>query len=72
MEFNQRLKDIREDKDLTQTQFGKILDMTQKKVSRLETGVTEPTTQEIKKICKIFKISADWILGLTDEPRKLR
>ncbi|MDO4495866.1 MAG: helix-turn-helix transcriptional regulator [Clostridiaceae bacterium] len=64
MKFNQRLKDIREDKDLNQTQFGKILNMSQRKISRLETGETEPTTEEIRTICKTFKVSADWLLGL--------
>ena len=72
MNFNQRLKDIREDKDLNQTQFGKILDMSQRKISRLETGVTETTTEEIKKICKNFNISADWLLGIIDEPKPIK
>lgn len=64
MEFNERFRAIREDKDLTQTQYGKILNMTQRKISRLETKQTEPTTEEIVLICKTFKIDANWLLGL--------
>lgn len=70
MKFNQRLKDLREDKDLTQTQLGKLLNMTQRKISRLETASTEPTTEEIICICKFFKVSADYLLGITNEYKK--
>ncbi len=71
MKFNENLKALREDSDLTQTQLGKLLNMTQRKVSYLETGNTEPTTQEIIKICKFFKLSSDYMLGLTNEPKPL-
>ncbi len=64
MQFNQRFKDIREDKDLNQTQYGKLLNMSQRKISRLENRETEPTTDELVLICKTFKVSADWLLGL--------
>lgn len=64
MQFHQRFKDIREDKDLNQTQMGVLVGMTQKKISRLETKQTEPTTEEIVLICRTFKVSADWLLGL--------
>ncbi len=64
MQFHQRFKDIREDKDLNQTQYGKILNMSQRKISRLENKETEPTTDELVLICKTFKVSADWLLGL--------
>lgn len=67
MQFHERLRGLREDKDLNQTQLGKILNMTQKKVSRLETKRTEPTTDEIIQICKFFKVTSDYLLGLTDK-----
>ena len=72
MEFNQRLKDIRTDKDMNQTEFGKLLHLTQRKISRLERQDTEPTPAEIKKICKTLNISADYMLGLIDEPRQIK
>lgn len=72
MEFNQRLKDIRTDKDMNQTDFGKLLELSQRKISRLERQDTEPTPAEIKKICKILNLSADYLIGLTDTPRKLK
>ena len=72
MEFHQRLKDIRTDKDMNQTEFGNILNMTQRKISRLERKNTEPTPAEIKNICNKLNISADYILGLIDEPRQIK
>lgn len=72
MEFHQRLKDIRTDKDMNQTEFGTMLDMTQRKISRLERKNTKPTPAEIKNICKKLNISTDYLLGLTDTPRKLK
>ena len=69
MYFHERLRELRELKGLNQTQLGKLLNMSQKKISRLETGQTEPTTKEIIEICKFFKVSADYILGLSDKER---
>lgn len=67
MKFNEQIRNLREDKDLTQTEVGKILNMSQRKISRLETGETEPTTDEIILFCKFYKKSADYLLGLKDK-----
>jgi transcriptional regulator with XRE-family HTH domain len=69
MQFHERLRALREDKDLNQTQLGTLLQMSQKKISRLENKQTEPTTEEIIHICKFFKVSADYILGIKDSVR---
>lgn len=69
MEFHERIRGLREDKDLTQADMGKILNMTQRKVSRLETGESEPCLQDIKLLCSFFDFSADYILGYTDEQK---
>lgn len=71
MEFNERIKGLREDKDLSQTELGIILNMTQRKVSRLETGESEPSLQDIKQLCHFYNLSADYILGYTDEIKPL-
>ena len=42
---------------------GKLLGMTQRKVSYLERGQYEPSLQDIKAICTYFKVSADYLLG---------
>lgn len=67
MLFNENLRALREDRDLTQSQVAQELRLTQRKISRLETKATEPTTAEIVQICKFYNVSADYILGF-DKP----
>lgn len=67
MQFHERIRALREDSDLNQTEVAEKLNMNQKKISRLETKFTEPTTEEIIKYCKLFNVSADYLLGLSDK-----
>lgn len=71
MEFNERIRGLREDKDLTQLQLAIIFNTTQRKISRLETGQSQPTLYDIKQYCFYFEKSADYILGYTNEPKPL-
>ena len=61
--FGEKLKLLREEHELNQTELGKLLGMTQRKVSYLERGQYEPSIQDIKAICTYFKVSADYLLG---------
>lgn len=67
MKFHERLRNEREDRDMTQTELGEALHMSQRKISHLERKDTEPTTDEIIDICRFFNKSADYMLGMTDE-----
>ncbi len=67
MQFHERLRNEREDNDMTQQQLGDALNMSQRKISYLEKKQTEPTPDEIIAICKFFNKSADYMLGLKDE-----
>ena len=69
MQFAQRFRDLREDHEpqITQGQLGKILGMSQRKVSALERNETEPNLSDIIAICKYFKVSSDYLLGLTSK-----
>ena len=64
MKFNEIIRALREDNDLTQTEIAKIIGTNQRKISRLETGETEPCIQDIRLYCIYFKVSADYILDL--------
>ena len=64
MEFKDNIRALREDNDLTQWDIAKLLNTNQRRISRLENGITEPCIQDIKIYCKIFKVSADWILNI--------
>lgn len=61
--FGEKLKLLREERELNQTELGKLLNMTQRKISYLERGQYEPSLQDIKAICGHFRVSADYLLG---------
>lgn len=65
--FGDRLRGLREDKDLNQTQLASVLNTTQKKISRMETGENEPNLQDIRTLCTFFNVSADYLLGLVEK-----
>ena len=63
--FNELFKGLRDDTEpkLTQEKLGKILRITQRKISFMENGVSEPNLQDLIAICKYFNVSADYLLG---------
>ena len=65
--FNERLKDLRQDKKLTQTELSELTGISQSMISAYELNQTRPTDYVIITFCKFFGVSADFILGLTDE-----
>ena len=64
-----RLKDLREDRDLTQKQIAKILGCSQTTHSRYETGNLNVPVDILKKLAKFYKVSIDYLIGLTNEKR---
>ncbi len=63
-----RLKDLREDNDMVQKEVAAYLGIDQRVYSNYETGKREIPTRFIVKLAKFYKTSADYILGLTDNP----
>lgn len=61
-----RIKDLRIDNDLTQTQVAQAIGITQRKYSYIETEIQPLTADVICKLCKLYNVSADYILGLTN------
>lgn len=64
--FNERLKLLRREKLLSQTQLAEALEVTQRKVSYWETGQLEPDLSSLWKISEYFGVSTDFLLGKTD------
>ena len=62
--FGDRLRNLREDADINQTQLGKAVNMTQRKISYIECGKYEPSIDDIIAFCHYFKVSSDYLLGL--------
>ena len=61
-----RIRDLREDKDLTQTEMGKILMCSQRVYSNYECGELDIPTEILIKLAKYHNVSVDYILGITD------
>lgn len=64
--FAERLKDLRNEKGLTQNQLAKELGLSHTAICRWESGLRMPTAQAIILIAKYFEVSADYLLGLED------
>lgn len=64
-----RIRDLREDKDLNQTQVAKILGMSQTGYSKYETGENDLPTAILIKLADFYDVSVDYLLNRTDEPK---
>ncbi len=62
--FGEKIKNLREDRDLSQGVLGEKINMTQRKVSYIENNKYEPSIQDIREICLFFNVSADYLLDL--------
>ena len=62
-----RIRDLREDKDLNQTEIAKILGMSQTGYSKYETGENDIPTAILIKLAKFYNTSVDYILGITND-----
>ena len=67
MAMYQRLRDLREDGDLTQHDIAKVLSVSQTTYSRYESGVLDVPTVSLIKLADYYKVSVDYILGRTDK-----
>ncbi len=65
-----RIRDLREDRDLNQTQVANILGMSQTGYSKYETGENDLPTMVLIKLSRFYNTSIDYILGETDETKR--
>lgn len=63
----ERLRELRTECNLTQREIARQLEITQSGYLRWEKGITEPNIESIKKLCKIFDVSADYLIGLEND-----
>ena len=71
MKYN-RIRDLREDKDLNQPQLAKMLGMSQTGYSKYETGENDIPTTVLIQLARFYNTSIDYLLGETDDPRRYR
>ena len=65
-----RIRDLREDHDLNQTQVAKMLGMSQTGYSKYETGANDVPTTILIKLARFYGTSIDYRLGETDNPKR--
>jgi len=61
-----RLKELREDAELSQLQLGKAIGVDQRTISNYENEVSEPDIETIKNLCDFFKVTTDYFLGYSE------
>lgn len=64
-----RIRELREDADLTQKQVGKLLNMSQTGYNQYEIGKNDIPTRVLIILAKLYNTSVDYLLNLTDEKR---
>ncbi len=67
--YFQRLKDLREDKDMKQAEIAEILGIRQTVYSRYERGFQNIPLEHLLKLADFYNVSTDYILGRTNNPK---
>jgi len=63
MNYRERMRELREDKDLTQVQIAKIINKSQQGYNHIETGRAELKIEDLIKLCDFYNVSADYFIG---------
>ena len=68
--YMEKLRGLREDNDLTQTQVAQVLGTSQTMYARYERGANEMPLHHFITLCKFYNVSADFLLDTAPDPRK--
>ena len=68
--YLKRMRDLREDNDKTQSEIAEQLGTSQTMYARYERGANELPIHHLITLCKYYKVSTDYMLGLTDKKRQ--
>lgn len=66
-EIKNRIKELRKEKGLTQKQLATLLNKSETGYASWEQGLSEPNVNDLRLLCKIFEVSADYLLGITND-----
>lgn len=67
-----RIRDLREDKDLTQRELAEALHCSQQVYSNYELGQRDIPTEVLIRLSDYYRVSVDYILGISDNPKRLK
>lgn len=69
--YTKRIRDMREDLDIQQKSIAKVLHTTQSQYSKYELGKRSLPIEHLIELCILYDVSADYLLGFTDEKKPL-
>lgn len=65
--MKERLKQLRHEKGLTQKQVANAIGVVPTAITNYESGIREPSIAVLKKLCLFYDVSADYLIGLSDD-----
>ena len=68
MNYRIRMRNLREDNDLTQKTVGQIINKSQQGYSHIEDGRAELKIEDMIRLCRFYGVSADYFVGMSDKP----
>lgn len=66
MDYRERLRNLREDHDLSQAELGKVINKSQQGYSHIENGRAELKIEDLIKLCDYYSVTADYMIGRTN------
>lgn len=71
MYYNERIAWIRDCKNITQKEMASELQIKQQQYARYEKGINVMPVTYLKKICEVLNVTSDYIIGISEEPKKI-
>ena len=71
MDYVNRLRALREDRDLKQREVAKVINKSQQGYAHLENGISRFTIEDLTALCKFYDVSPEYVLGFTDKQNPL-
>ena len=71
MDYRTRIRNVREDRDYTQSDIGKILQKSQQGYNHIEAGRAELKIDDLIRLCEFYNLSADYLIGISDDSSPL-
>ena len=67
MNYRMRMRNLREDRDLTQREVGAVISKSQQGYSHIEDGRAELKIEDLIKLCRFYGVTADYFIGLSEK-----
>ncbi len=67
MNYRERMRALREDNDITQTQIAKVINKSQQGYNHIETGRAELKIEDLIKLCDFYNVTADYFIGRNEK-----